>query len=182
MTKKKVFGIGFHKTGTKSLGAALERLGYRTCGPRWAQQDDIAETALPRALAEVPLFDAFQDNPWPILFRELDHHFPDSKFILTLSPTEDWIARAIKYFGAKQTPMRHWIYGAGSPLGNEQTYIDRYEAHNRAVQAHFRTRPDQLLVMPLITTPQWEPLCDFLGVETPVGQPFPHKNRTGPAH
>ncbi|MEE2776427.1 MAG: sulfotransferase [Acidobacteriota bacterium] len=30
----KVFGIGFHKTGTSSLGAALEVLGYRVRAPR----------------------------------------------------------------------------------------------------------------------------------------------------
>lgn len=181
MAKKKVFGIGFHKTGTKSLGAALEILGYRTCGPRWAKQDDIADTALQRALAEVPLFDAFQDNPWPILFRELDQQFPDSKFILTVSPTDEWIARALRYFGTKQTPMRQWIYGAASPIGNEQVYIGRYETHNKDVQEHFRTRPDQLLVMPLITDPSWEPLCTFLDLKMPEGQTFPHKNRTRPA-
>jgi len=28
----KIFGIGFHKTGTHSLGAALEILEYKTCG------------------------------------------------------------------------------------------------------------------------------------------------------
>ena len=29
MTRGKVFGIGFNKTGTSSLGAALRRLGYK---------------------------------------------------------------------------------------------------------------------------------------------------------
>ena len=28
-TRRKVFGIGFHKTATSSLGKALEELGYK---------------------------------------------------------------------------------------------------------------------------------------------------------
>jgi len=31
MRKQKIFVIGFHKTGTSSLGAALEILGYTVC-------------------------------------------------------------------------------------------------------------------------------------------------------
>jgi hypothetical protein len=35
---------------------------------------------------------------------------------------------------------------------------------------------DQLLVYEV--KEGWEPLCDFLGIETPKGEPFPHLNDT----
>ncbi|MYB38984.1 MAG: hypothetical protein F4Y26_16695 [Gammaproteobacteria bacterium] len=44
-TEPKVFEIGFDKTGTKSLGAALGILGYRVCGPVGAKDPDIAPKA-----------------------------------------------------------------------------------------------------------------------------------------
>jgi hypothetical protein len=177
MHRRKVFGIGFHKTGTKSLGAALDILGYRTCGPFGTQDADIAETALARAVALVSQYDAFQDNPWPLLFKELDTRFPDSRFILTICPSDEWIERAVRYFGTKETPMRRWIYGAGSPIGHERQYVACFEAHTKAVMSHFQSRHDQLLVMPLIAEPKWQPLCAFLGMNIPQDQPFPHKNR-----
>ncbi len=32
----------------------------------------------------VAQYDAFQDNPWPIIYKGLDVKYPDSKFILML--------------------------------------------------------------------------------------------------
>ena len=80
----KVFGIGFHKTGTTSLALALRQLGYSVTGPNGVNDPNISQNA--RALVRdlVDQFDAFQDNPWPILFRELDEWYPNSKFVLTL--------------------------------------------------------------------------------------------------
>ncbi len=179
MTNRKVFGIGFHKTGTKSLGQALKQLGYKVCGPQWARDADVSEQALSRALELAQHFDAFQDNPWAILYQELDLHFPGSKFILTVSPSRDWLARALRYFGTEETPMRQWIYGVGSPVGNEHVYLERYEAHVQEVQAYFRDRPpDDLLVYPLIEQPDWQPLCRFLDKPVPLEVPFPHANKS----
>ena len=176
--RPKVFGVGFHKTGTKSLSAALTTLGYRVTGPNWTRAPDIADTALQRALEIVPDYDAFQDNPWPILFRELDAQVPGSKFILTICPVDEWLPRAERYFGTEETDMRRWIYGAGSPVGHLARYAEVYAAHNAAVQSHFRDRPGDLLVFPLTTRPEWGPLCRFLGHPVPYGVPFPHANRT----
>ena len=175
-SKPKVFCIGFHKTGTKSIGHALELLGYRVCGPVGVRRPDIAERALELALATAKDFDAFQDNPWPILFRELDQAFPGSRFILTVRDLDDWLASAVNHFGRKTTPMREWIYGAGAPLGNEARYRARHQAHLDAVRAHFRHRPDDLLEFPLTRQPDWGPLCRFLDLPPPAA-PFPALNQ-----
>ena len=137
----KVFGIGFHRTGTSSLRAALQRLGYRVCGAVGTRDPDIADRVREIAFPLLDRFDAFGDNPWPILFRELDERRPGSRFVLTTRPTDEWLGSVTRYFGARSTPMREWIYGAGSPLGNESRYRERYERHHAEVLEHFRDRP-----------------------------------------
>ncbi len=176
--KRKVFCIGFHKTGTTSLELALKKLGYRVTGCFGTRDPDIAEKVHEMAYAMVEEYDAFEDNPWPILYRELDQHFPNSKFILTRRPAADWINSQVKDFALAQTPMRRWIYGedAGCPKGNEDIYIERYERHNRDVLEYFSDRPDDLLVFDLPKGDSWDKLCSFLGLEVP-SEAFPHANK-----
>ena len=177
-TRPKVFCVGFHKTGTKSLGAALATLGYRVAGPRGTLDPQIATNALPLALRLAGDFDAFQDNPWPILFKELDAAFPGSRFILTLREPAAWIASVVRHFGHATSPMREWIYGrsAGAPAGNEAIYLARHAAHVAEVRAHFAGRKHDLLEIDLIRDGTWAPLCAFLGHPVPAA-PFPHANR-----
>ena len=140
--KQKVFGIGFQKTGTTSLENALSILGYRVCGPFGLHSKDIANMALSEALEMAKNFDAFQDNPWPMLFSELDNAYPGSKFVLTIRDHDKWFESVEKHFGTESTPMREWIYGFGSPIGNRAAYINRYNQHNNAVFEYFSKRPD----------------------------------------
>ncbi|MBI1733490.1 MAG: hypothetical protein HYR49_12095 [Gammaproteobacteria bacterium] len=176
--RAKVFGIGFHKTGTKSLGVALQRLGYRVTGSNAVHDPDIAARALDLACELAGQFDAFQDNPWPLLYREMDARYPGSRFILTTRPTGKWIRSVVHYFADRHTPMREWIYGAGRgcPIGNEDVYIARYERHNREVREYFTNRPADLLEMAITEGEGWEKLCPFLGHAIPP-EPFPHANR-----
>jgi hypothetical protein len=176
--RPKVFCIGFHKTGTTTLEVALQKLGYRVTGSFGTKDPDIAGKVHEMAYALAERFDAFEDNPWPILYRQLDQRFPGSKFILTRRPAEAWIRSQVKDFASTETPMRRLIYGetAGCPEGNESTYVDRYERHNREVLEYFADRPDDLLVMDIPADAHWEHLCAFLGAEVPA-EPFPHANK-----
>ena len=178
MTKAKVFCIGFHKTGTTSLEVALQKLGYRVTGSFGTKDPDIADKVYEMAYAKVADYDAFEDNPWPILYRELDERFPGSKFILTRRPAEDWIRSQVKDFASTETPMRRWIYGedAGCPEGNEETYVARYERHNREVLEYFDGRRRDLLVIDFPNNEGWTRICPFLGHEIP-NEPFPHANK-----
>jgi sulfotransferase family protein len=169
----KVFGIGFQRTGTKTLGAALEILGYRVTGPNGHRDPKIRETVYQKAFGLVPKFDAFKDNPWPVLYRELDERYPGSKFVLTVRPTDAWIRSAVGHFGTVDRPMEAWIYGVGCPEGNEDVYVERYERHNREVIEYFAERPDDFLVLRVTEGEGWEKLCPFLGKDVPdVAFPF----------
>lgn len=176
LMKPKVFCIGFHKTGTTSLAEALRILAYRVTGPNGVKDPDIARNVQAMADALTQQFDAFQDNPWPLLYRRMDEKFPGSKFILTRRDTDAWIKSQVRHFGRRETPMRRWIYGVGCPEGNEDTYVRRYETHNTEVLAYFKDRPGDLLVMDLSKNDGWEKLCPFLGAEIPQ-VPFPHANK-----
>jgi len=174
----KVFGIGFHKTGTTSLGEALRILGYRVTGPNGIHRTGMDHAmAMATALDLLPRYDAFQDNPWAELFREMDREVPGSRFVLTVRPEEAWLQSVVGHFGPRSTPMREWIYGTGhgSPLGNEDLYLDRYRQHNRDVREHFADRPHDLLEIDITRGDGWELLCPFLGLDVP-DRDFPHSN------
>lgn len=173
---RKIFCIGFHKTGTSSLAAALKELGFRVTGPNGIRDPDIANNYWSMVERLVPQYDAFQDNPWPVLYRELDVRYPGSRFILTIRETEAWLQSQLRHFGSRSTPMRAWIYGAGCPEGHESIYRDRYEQHNRDVLAYFDGRQKDLLVMDMAGGDGWVKLCDFLGLPR-RSDPFPHENR-----
>ncbi|MGH7965331.1 MAG: sulfotransferase family protein [Candidatus Binatia bacterium] len=178
----KIFCIGFHKTGTSSMRLALTRLGFRVTGPYGVHDPDIASHALDLARDLVPQYDAFQDNPWPMLYRELDALYPGSRFILTLREPESWIESVTRHFSGRHTPMREWIYGFGDPAGHEREYLHRYLQHNGEVMQHFHGREDKdFLVLRVTDGEGWDVLCPFLDVPTMNDDcdPFPHRNSAG---
>jgi hypothetical protein len=176
--KTKIFCIGFHKTGTKSLGMALKTLDYRVTGPNSINDQNIAKNVYSVAKSLVRKYDAFKDNPWPIIFKEMDAIHPNSKFILTIRDSESWIKSQVRHFGRHETQMRKWIYGVGCPEGNEETYIKRFEEHNKEVIDYFKDRPEDLLVIDFAKKDGWEKLCSFLQADIP-NIPFPHANKAG---
>lgn len=178
----RVFGIGLHKTGTTSLGVALEQLGYDVCHGARPLRHVLGNEQMMELLRHARLepvfriaeaFDAFEDHPWSVLYRELDQRFPGSRFILTVRDESRWLASAIRFWGATEFDLRTWIYGAGGPLGHEQRYVARFRAHNTEVRDYFRQRPEDLLMVDWETGDGWRELARFLGREAPA-LPFPH--------
>lgn len=178
---QKVFGVGFQKTGTTSLGTALSILGYSVCGyapfrPFATAPDFSMDELKTLAFQLAEEHDAFKDTPWPILYAELDEKFPNSKFILVERTTEKWIESASKDFQKQPNQIHQYIYGVPYPVGNEQVFIDRYLQHNEEVKSYFKDRPDDLLCLHLDKKEvNWKNLCDFLGFDEPQ-QPWPHAN------
>lgn len=177
MMKTKVFCVGFPKTGTSSIGLALKKLGYRVTGPNGVQDPNIESNALPMAYELATQYDAFQDDPWPMVYKEMDAKYPDSKFILTVRDPESWITSQLRHFGVKESPMRKWVYGSGCPQGNEDVYLKRFDDHNKDVLDYFKNRSGDFLVMDLFNGDGWEKLCPFLGIDPPARVPFPHANK-----
>jgi len=177
---EKVFCIGFHKTGTTSLAHALAYLGYSVTGPNFVNDQRIHSDLWALARPLIEQFDAFQDNPWPVLFRQIFRSVPGARFILTERHPDDWIRSASYFFSGQSTEMRRLIYGAGSPEGNLDNYLAVYNRHYADVQAYFEDRPSKLLRMNLFVGAEWAPLCAFLGKPKPDA-PFPHVRPASPA-
>ena len=171
----KVFGIGFQKTGTSSLGRALEDLGYSVYGGFDLTPVDDSHEFWQHAQNKLTQYDAFQDMPWPVLYEYLDEIAPGSKFILTVRHPVKWMQSVVSHFGSTEIANRKWIYGLGAPLEHEDVYLSRYLGHNERVRAHFSERPEDLLVMDIEKGDGWEALCTFLDKPMPAAR-FPKKN------
>jgi len=187
----KVFGIGFYKTGTTSLYEALRLLGYRTIngdrpgsypgaddGATLLKQIDAGDYRLPT----FEQFDAFTDNPYFRIWRQIYDLYPDAKYILTVRDEQTWIDSCVKFYGNRRLrPMRVWMFGkhANPALDDEsrQAWLDAYHEHNAGVRQHFRLRPQQLLEFDPTQVTEWGPLCAFLGAPVP-DRPWPHANVT----
>ena len=171
----KIFCIGFHQAGTVSLTLALKTLGYRVTGPNGVRDPDIGKNVYVLADSLVKEYDAFKDDPWPVIYKYLDEKYPNSRFILAIRSSESWIKSLVRDFGYHETPMRKWIYGVGCPKGNEEIYINKIEKHNKEVIEYFKERPNDLLVLHIAKGDGWEKLCPFLGASVPNAPfPYPH--------
>lgn len=173
--EQKVFCVGFQKTATTSLGYALHLLGYRVAGSsqinRTRQIDEVREDALERATR----FDAFQDMPWCLFFREFDAAWPDARFILTTRDPERWYASLHKHFRSLGLGMlQQQVYGT-TDLDCKERIVSVYQTHIAEVRTHFADRPGKLLEIDLTAGDGWEAICDFLGKPVPKG-PFPRLN------
>ena len=186
MTRKRrnsprVFCIGWHKTGTSSLGHALVHLGYSVLGCRLDMVHPLRKGDLDAVLGLAGQFDALQDVPWAALYRELDQAFPGSRFILTEREEQAWLRSALRHFDSADIPLHEWLYGDGVTRGNEGIYLDRYRRHNREVKGYFTQRPDDFLVLDFAVGDGWRELCGFLGHSVP-NRPFPHANKGPNSH
>jgi hypothetical protein len=193
MDKAKIFGVGFHKTGTSSLAAALEMLGYRTVhgdGRNAKHKGDEGRDMIRRIeagdcdLPTLALYDAFTDNPYFTIWRQLADKFPDAKFILTERDEAKWLDSCIRFYkGRRIRPMREWMFGEhADPSSGEaaaQAWLAAYRKHNQSIKEHFANQPDRLLVINVMAGDGWNLICPFLGVPEP-GEPFPHANKTKP--
>lgn len=172
----KVFCIGFQKTGTTSIESAMTSLGFRVCGVRFDLIPGIEAKDYSGIWKVVDSFDAFRDNPWPLLYKELDARYPGSKFILTIRDESSWIRSVINHFNSTPSEMIQLVYSHPFPAGHEEDFIRIFRQHNQDVQDYFSGRQQDLLVLNLSQHSDWDSFCTFLGVPIPP-IPFPHQNK-----
>lgn len=172
----RVFCVGWHKTGTSTLGIALLELGYSVLGARLDLYKQLQAGDIQSVLDVAAEFDALQDVPWAALYQELDERYPGSRFILIERDAESWLKSAKRHFSDTYVPLHEWLYGEGVLEGNEHIYIERYKKHNEEVKEYFSERPEDLLVMNLHEGDGWEKICKFLKCDVP-NKRFPHSNK-----
>jgi hypothetical protein len=177
--QSKIIGIGFQKTGTSSLKAALEMLNYKVGENHYKLLPYILKGNYKPVLSVLSRFDAVEDNPWPLIYPKIDEKVPGCKFILTVRNELDWLKSVTAHIGTLRDPMHEWIYGSGKglPVQNSENTLAVYRKHNLDALAYFKDRPSDLLVLNLEDDAKWEKLCSFLNKPIPA-LPYPHKNVT----
>lgn len=178
----KVIGIGWAKTGTTTLGACLELLGFNHQGRDLALAADLESGNYTRILKVALEKESFDDWPWISVYKHLDSVFPGSKFVLTRRDPQRWVQSYTNML-AKQgrasdgmNRLRSTLYGLTFPDVTPRQLQDRYERHNAEALAYFQDRRKDLLVVNWERGDGWGQLCAFL--EKPVPDlPFPHANK-----
>jgi hypothetical protein len=178
MSKSKVVYLGCHKTGTTSMGKLFSTLGLNCSGP-WHVKGWKDEASVKKALEFANGYDAFQDHPWPIIYKPFDKKFPNSKFIFSERDVDEWYKSALKHFQTESTLMREYIYGKGNgcPQGNEKIYKEVYLQHSRDVLQYFRNRPTDFLYLNDMSDRSAQKIGKFLGYTSYADLEMPHKNK-----
>lgn len=176
----KVFGIGLEKTGTSTLGKALEMLGFeRHKGFDLQLLQQFKSGHLEAIMEAAADYDNFENYPWSFIYEEAYHRFPDAKFILTVRTTSRRWFSSISHHARKTGPseVRQLVYGHSMPHLFEAEDTRFYEKHNQAVHAFFDANDSsRLLEVCWAKEDGWNELCTFL--EKPIPEvDFPHLNR-----
>lgn len=194
----RVISSGFGRTGTKSLKAALERLGYGPCHHMHEIVENPGQVAHWQKLAagkDVDWNDVFAgynsqvDWPGAHVWRELAEAFPEAKVVHTVRPEDKWWASFDKTIGKlmaryKDLPLPPHIHDMleawnafagketfGGKLGDREVGIAAFRKRTEDVKTALPA--DRVLVFDVAEG--WGPLCAFLGKDV-LDEPFPHHN------
>lgn len=187
----KLIGAGLGRTGTLSLKAALEAIGYGPCYhmsevlTRPGSQEPWVKAADGQPDWE-EIFEGYQscvDYPACNYWRELAATYPHAKVLLSVRDPEKWFEstqETIFSTGLEATllasPMKEFFEKTtwrdfGDHIHDRAFMVEAFKAHVAEVQ---NTIPKERLLV-FEAKQGWKPLCDFLGVPVP-DTPFPHVN------
>jgi sulfotransferase family protein len=175
----KIIGVGFQKTGTSTLREALTMLGYRVKDTSSRPLIPILKGDYGKVVRMLENYDAVEDTPWYMIYKELDRLIPGSKFILTIRDPESWYKSVNDHIANLRDANHEYIYGRGKglPKDDKEHTINVYQKHNKEVLHYFKNRPNDLLVIDFSKGEDWQVLCEFLGRNVP-SHPFPHYNKS----
>jgi hypothetical protein len=162
------------------LKKALEDIGYTVADWFGVSDPHIQHKAIDIAIKSMSeKYDAAQDDPWYLLYKELDQHFPGSKFILTIRDKEQWFTSCLSHFKNNHNEVREWFYGKGNSIpttNKKDIWINRLNTHENEIKDYFKNRPDDLLILNICEGEGWEKLGPFLGVNPSQSKAFPKTN------
>lgn len=183
----KIFCIGLHKTGTVSLEAALQKLGFRT-RHGWVKHSDMIKKAihdgkkpLEYLNMDIGFNDPGADYAYLDLYAVRDHfvwmdkHYPGSKFILTVREENQWVESVKRQIKKRpDSPFFHQYY-----FQNELQWRNFKRMHENTVMEYFIHRPNDMLIINIPQGDGFAKLCDFLNMDmSGLPNEFPHKNKS----
>lgn len=200
--RRKVFVIGFNKTGTTSIQSALKELGYILGDQASAERllKDVMQNNYEQLLDYCNEGEAFQDVPFSIpgIYKVLDSNFKGSKFILSVrNDSEQWFSSLVNFHKKVWTNGKelneeninkaravYKNYGSdfnkcvfGDVSYDPCKYKKVYEDHIEAAKEYFKGRTDDFLVLNTSDKLAYRKMTDFLD-KKPKRDTFEWKNKT----
>ena len=201
----KIIGAGLSKTGTSSLGTALEQLGFSCLHYDQHRLNDVLEGRDPNPdFRRYDDVDAVLDVPAAFFFRELLEAYPSAKVILTVRNIDAWWISIREHFNERlpitwptwkdklrarlnrsEDDLSEWLENARFRSNHRSVVYGSPDAREFLFKKKFRDHnsavqhevpADRLLIMDITAGDGWNTLCPFLGVPIP-GAPFPHENK-----
>jgi len=191
----KLIGAGFGRSGTMSIKAALEKIGY---GPCYHMKIALWRPHHLRFYLRAwrgnnvdwkrfyRNYNAVVDWPTCSFYKDLMLEYPDALILLNVREPGDWYDSMFKTIWAIQPAFPWWfprsvrtihneIIWNGNLKGNFEVREKGIEAYKDWIEEVKKTVPSQRLLVYNVEE-GWKPLCDFLGVPVPEGEPYPHIN------
>lgn len=176
LNRERIFVVGLSRTGTTSTHKALEMLGYKSFHmPPMFRVSTQGKLELDWQWW-LNKYDAFSDIPVTRFFVELDHKFPQAKFIQTVRDKDAWLESCRKHFSVPASGswqvLRQEMYG--TDRFDKNAFLDAYDYHHSRIQNYFEGRSD-FMTFNVGEGDGWEKLCSFLGKDIPNSD-FPRAN------
>ena len=169
LRQKKIFAIGFNKSGTSSLHALFHELGRPSFhGVEWRSCEDMA------IFHE---YDCFSDGI-PEDLPKLDRYFPDSKFILQVRELDGWIFSRLGHIAKEKRKGSHVATEYWDVTDSAvKTWILQRNRYHLDVMDYFSRRPEDLLIVNFIRDEgAATKICEFLGYSGTYSRPHVNIN------
>ncbi len=167
--ERKVFAIGFNKTGTTSLHRLFQALSLRSYhGTEWRSCNNI------RLLNS---YNCFSDGV-PHNLPKLDSLFPGAKFIWQVRDLESWIFSRLSHIERQKlnkdfSPSKHWNDDVESVIN----WIKQRNKYHLFLFNYFQNRKSDVLLVNIIRDKNAaSKIVSFLGFEGNFEMPIENEN------
>ncbi len=165
----KVFVIGYFKTGTTSVGKALELLGFKHSSfNHYVFRKLYKKGKLDKIILFTSKFESFDDAPWlkEDVIPILDKAFPKSKWIYLERDEESW-----------KRSLKRWKASLNKVSNPEKGWMD-YQNHANFILKYFEEKSKSNFITLDVRDPEgFKKLGIFLGKISPTPF-FPHYNKS----
>ena len=174
----KVVVISPYRTATQSTNQLLKSFGYKTIhyGGTVINGFELigypSEYVLEKMAVFADMYEAFSDNPYPVMYKHFDETYPGSKFIMIKRDPDSWYKsiQSLNEFLHKDEidPFERTFFTAylkNVPKTFKEIpyndYIKCYNSHIRAVEEYFKDK-DNLLVLDISDDKKGVKIANFL--------------------
>ena len=172
-----IFNIGLNRSGTKSLTYALRDLKIKALhfavnsdniGNNSIQIEDVIKDNIQRKNKALygldDTYQGFSDFNGELYYERLYNDYPNSMFILTVRPFNDWV---------RSNQNNEIDIGRTAPRIDD--LIKRYNLI-KDIRNFFSDKSDKFLEIDICNGDGWDKLCNFLNLQKP-NKKFPHYNK-----